>query len=254
LQRQRFVETAVVVTGAASGIGRATAEAFLAEGASLLAVDVDGPGLEKAMAEMSSLGGSVDGSVADLSKPDDCRRCIAEAVDRFGKLDVLCNIAGYSELAHFTHFTDEQWLRIVATNLGSVVATSQAAIPHLLESSGNIVNVGSVAGLVGNPYNALYCATKGGVVQLTRALAIEYSKRGIRVNCVCPGSVITPAMHRTVLPKDPDPDPELFGWMKPPLGDAMPEVVSSAILYLASPEAVYTTGVAFPVDGGRTAY
>jgi meso-butanediol dehydrogenase/(S,S)-butanediol dehydrogenase/diacetyl reductase len=128
---------------------------------------------------------------------------------------------------------------------------TQAAMPHLERSGGNVVSVASVAGLVGNPYNASYCATKGAVVNLTRALSVEYSKRGVRVNCVCPGSVLTDATKTTQIPENTDPD--LFRIMLPPLGNCEPAEIAQGILYLASDAAKYITGTALAIDGGRTA-
>ncbi|MEZ4292305.1 MAG: SDR family oxidoreductase [Myxococcota bacterium] len=170
---------------------------------------------------------------------------------RHGRLDVLCNVAGFAALHHFTDVSPELFDRMVRLNLGGVFFLSQAAMPSLLESKGNIVSVASVAGLTGNPYNSVYCATKGAVVNLTRALAVEYSGRGVRVNCVCPGSVLTEATKQTKIPDGTD--AALFGVMTPPLGHCQPEEIAGAILYLASDDARYVTGVAFPIDGGRTA-
>ena len=247
----RFEKKVVVVTGAASGIGFATARAFAEEGAEVVGVDIDVAGAERARAALGALGARVSFEIADLSTAAGCQLAIAAAVQRCGRLDVLCNVAGFAELHHFTDIRPEQFDRMVRVNLGGVFFMAQAAMPHLLEARGNIVSVASVAGLTGNPYNALYCATKGAVVNLTRALAVEYSKRGVRVNCVCPGSVLTDATKQTHVPEGID--ASLFSVMQPPLGHCQPEEIAAAILYLASDAAKYVTGVAFPVDGGRTA-
>ena len=247
----RFEKRAVLVTGAASGIGLETTRAFASEGASVFAVDMNPEGAEQASDALGSLASAVEFHVGDVSTSAACRAAVSGAVASMGRLDVLCNIAGFSEIEHFTEITEAQFQRMVAVNLGGVFFMTQAAIPHLLETRGNVVNMASVAGLVGNPYNSVYCATKGAVVNLTRSLALEFSKRGVRVNCVCPGSVITPAMHATKLPEGLD--SELFSFMTPPLGHCQPDQIASAVLHLASDAASYVTGSAYPVDGGRTA-
>src|SRR5690606_30552547 len=135
-------------------------------------------------------------------------------------------------LHHFTDVRPDDFDRMVRVNLGSAFFLTQAAMPSLIAARGNVVSVASVAGLTGNPYNSLYCATKGAIVNLTRALAIEYSKQGVRVNCVCPGSVLTDATKNTRIPENVD--ASLFGVMTPPLGHCQPEEIADAILYLAS--------------------
>jgi len=240
----------VIVTGAGSGIGLATTRAFADEGANVFALELRPEAIDGAREAIGANAGRVRFHVADVGRPSACRAGIAAALSALGRVDVLCNVAGFSRLQHFTDVSEDDWAQMLATNLTGVFFMSQAAIPHLLATKGNIVNMGSVAGLVGNPYNASYCATKGGVVNLTRALALEYSKRGVRVNCVCPGSVQTPASAATVLPEDVDRD--LFRFLIPPLGHCSAEEIAAAVLYLASDDARYVTGVAFPVDGGRT--
>jgi meso-butanediol dehydrogenase/(S,S)-butanediol dehydrogenase/diacetyl reductase len=247
----RFGEKVVAVTGAASGIGFETARAFAREGAVVVGVDRDAEGAQRARAALEEESRTVSFEIADLSTAQACHGAIRALIDSHGRLDVLCNVAGYSELVHFTDITEEAFQRMVAVNLGGVFFMTQAAIPHLIESSGNVVSVASVAGLAGNPYNASYCATKGAVVNLTRALAVEYSQRGVRFNCVCPGSVLTEATRNSSVPDDTD--PELFRVMMPPLGHCEPAEVAAAILYLASNDARYATGTILALDGGRTA-
>jgi len=247
----RFEKRAVLVTGAASGIGLETTRAFASEGARVFAVDMNPTGAEQAADVLGSLASEVEFHVGDVSTSAACHQAVNSAVASMGRLDVLCNIAGFSEIERFTEISETQFQRMVSVNLGGVFFMTQAAMPHLIETGGNIVNMASVAGLVGNPYNSVYCATKGAVVNLTRALALEYSKQGVRVNCVCPGSVVTPAMHATVVPEGLD--QELFSLMTPPLGHCQPDQIAHAVLHLASDAASYVTGSAYPVDGGRTA-
>lgn len=247
----RFEDKSVVVTGAASGIGFETTRAFAAEGARVFGLDRDREGCKRAARLLEALSDRVEFVIADLSTAEGCHRAIDSVVDSAGRLDVLTNVAGFAEISHFTDITEDSFQRMVSINLGGVFFTTQAAMPHLLACGGNVVSVASVAGLTGNPYNASYCATKGAVVNLTRALAIEYSQRGVRVNCVCPGSVLTDATKNTIIPDGTD--PKLFEVMMPPLGHCGPDEIAQAILYLASDAARYVTGTAFPIDGGRTA-
>jgi len=247
----RFKDKIVAVTGAASGIGLETVRAFATEGARVVGIDRDATGAKRAETSLGKLASKVAFEISDLSTAEGCQRAIAAAVEKESRLDILCNVAGFSEIAHFTDISEDQFYRMVSVNLGGVFFTTQAAMPHLLESQGNIVSVASVAGLTGNPYNASYCATKGAVVNLTRALAVEYSQRGVRVNCVCPGSVLTEATKNTSIPDGTDPD--LFRVMMPPLGNCEPPEIAEAILYLASDVARYVTGTALAIDGGRTA-
>jgi meso-butanediol dehydrogenase/(S,S)-butanediol dehydrogenase/diacetyl reductase len=247
----RFEKKAVVVTGAASGIGLETARAFAEEGARIVGIDLNSDGAKIAAASLGDLAGQVHFEIADLSTASACHGAIEAAIEHLGKLDILCNVAGFSELVHFSDVSEDQFYRMVSVNLGGVFFMTQAAMPHLIRSGGNVVSVASVAGLTGNPYNSTYCATKGAVVNLTRALAIEYSKQGVRVNCICPGSVLTEATKTTQVPDNTDPD--LFRVMMPPLGNCEPREIAQGILYLASDVATYVTGTALAVDGGRTA-
>jgi meso-butanediol dehydrogenase/(S,S)-butanediol dehydrogenase/diacetyl reductase len=164
---------------------------------------------------------------------------------------VLCNIAGIFISRRLTDIQEEEWNRMVGINLNSVFFLSQAAMPHLIETKGNIVNMASTAGLVGQVYNAMYCATKGAVVMLSKSMAVEYARAGVRVNAICPGGVNTPLAANLTLPEDPDMD--LFMRLMPLLDIAEPEEIASAIAYLASDEARYVTGTAFAIDGGQTA-
>ncbi len=247
----RFEDKTIVVTGAASGIGLETTRAFAREGARVVGIDMNADGASASAEALGELGGRVDFEIADISTAGACHAAIEAALARLGRLDVLCNVAGFAALVHFGDVTEADFQKMVAVNLGGVFFMTQAAMPHLIETGGNVVSVASVAGLAGNPYNATYCATKGAVVNLTRALAVEFSKRGVRINCVCPGSVLTEATKTTRIPEETD--PELFRVMTPPLGHCDAEDIAHGILYLASNEARYITGTALAVDGGRTA-
>lgn len=249
---KRFEGKAALVTGAASGIGRATTERLASEGARVLACDINAELLQKEVAALAAKGYDVTARVLNVTDSADCNAAVADAVARFGKLDVLGNIAGTLMFKHFTDITDAEWAKVFAINVNGVFALCRAAIPHLLESKGNIINIASAAGIVGTPYNAPYSASKGAVAMLSKALAVEYASRGVRVNAVCPGHVHTPMTSGVVPPEGAD--FALFGRLSPlVLPGADPAEIAGAIAYLASDEARFVTGTVFVIDGGQTA-
>ena len=246
----RFTGKTAMVTGAGSGIGRATALRLGEEGARIFACDIDPSGLESFATEAKGAGIEVDGLVLDVSDGEACRAAVAQAVDTCGRLDVLCNIAGISQLDLLENFSHELWNRMIGVNLSSVFYLSQAAMPHLIATKGNIVNMASTAGLQGQAYNAIYCAAKSGVVALTKSNAQEFARRGVRVNAVCPGGVVTPLLRATRMPEGAD--PQLFAKLMPLLPLGNPEEIATAVAYLASDDARYITGHTLTLDGGQT--
>lgn len=245
-----FTDKVALVTGAASGIGRATAWRLAAGGASLYLADIDGDGVAAIATELAATGTTVAHAAVDVASVEDCRCAVSAAVERYGRLDVLCNIAGIAAASHLADVAEAAWQRMLDVNLSSVFYLSQAAMPHLLATRGNIVNMASSAGLVGQAYNVAYCATKGGVVLMTKAMAMEFASRGVRVNAICPGGIKTPLTEHFSLPEGADMN--LIMRMLPLTG-AMegPETVAEAVAFLASDAARYITGVALPVDGGQ---
>jgi NAD(P)-dependent dehydrogenase (short-subunit alcohol dehydrogenase family) len=248
---RRFEGKAALITGAASGIGRATALRLAEEGAAVHGVDLDEAGLAETSSQVQAAGGKMSASRHDLSKRDACIAAVESALGSLGRLDVLGNIAGISRFHVFEELPEADWNLMLAVNLSAVMWTSQAALPHLVETKGAIVNVASVAGLIGQAYTVAYCATKGGVVQLTRSLAMEYIERGVRVNAVAPGGVDTP-MNRTLQ------FPKAMDWklVKPYMGRrgmAQPGEIAAAIAYLASDEARFVHGAILSIDGGVAA-
>src|SRR5690625_6794793 len=198
---QQFSGKSVLVTGAASGIGRATMERLARSGARVLACDINEAGLRDAAAALVAEGREVITRPLDVTDEQACRDAVADCVRQFGGLDVLCNIAGMVKTCHFHELTSEDWRRVMDVNANSVFVLCHAALPHLLKSGGNIVNISSTAGLTGLPYNSAYCASKGAVLQLSRALAVEYAGRGVRVNAICPGAVDTPLVKDLEIPE-----------------------------------------------------
>ena len=246
----RFENSRVLVTGAASGIGRATALAFAAEGARVLGADLNTAGLQETAALVGA-DGEFHGASYDAASREACFGLADAAREFMGGVDVLCNIAGFAQSRHFTEYTQAEWEKMLAVNLSGVFYCAQAVMPMLLETAGCMVNMASSAGLVGQAYQASYCATKGGVVMLSKALAMEYAGRGVRVNAICPGSVATPLVENFTMPQGVE--PRLVQRLYPLLETAQPEEIAAAVLYLASPEARYITGISLPIDGAQTA-
>ncbi len=247
----RFTDKAVLVTGAASGIGRATALRLASEGATVFACDLDADGLETLRGEIAGAGGRAVVRPLDVRDRAACRSTVADAVASLGGLDVLCNVAGVLRGGRVTDVTDEDWDLLLAVNLTAVFTLSAAAVPALLERGGCIVNMASAAGLGGQAYTSVYAATKAGVVSLTKSMALEYGKQGLRVNAVCPGGVMTP-MARSFQPPE-DADRELFARLLPLVPPARPDEIAAAVAYLASAEARYVNGASLSIDGGQTA-
>lgn len=248
--QHRFEGRRVLVTGAGSGIGKATAARFAAEGAAVACVDLDAA--DATAADIAASGGTAVAFACDVTDAAAVERTVEQAVASLGGLDVVCNIAGIGHFAWSHEETPEWFDRIVAVNLNGSFYVCRYTLPHLLAGGGGvIVNTASTAGLIGQPWSAAYCASKGGVVQLTRALAFEYRTKGIRVNAIAPGGTRTNIIHSfTTLPDGAD-FKEMSKIMSP-MGQCEPEEIAAAFAYVASPEARYMTGSIIPVDGGIT--
>lgn len=239
------------VTGAAGGIGRATALRLAAEGASLYLVDLAAEALEETVGLAEKEGAQVVGARCDVSDEADVKQNVAACVERFGRLDTLCNVAGILLLDHFPNIAADQFRRVLEVNLVGPFLLAQAALPHLLETKGSIVNVSSTSALAGMPYGAAYGTSKGGVSALTRTLAVEFGKRGVRCNAVNPGSILTAMAGPGVVPDDAD--MKLIMRAQPLDTPRPPEVVAAVIAMLASEDGAHINGEEIRVDGGTLA-
>ncbi len=246
----RFSGKVALVTGAGSGIGQATAIRLASEGAVVVGSDINEAGLEET-AGMATGDGVFHPAVSDVRSRDACHELVASAVADHGRLDVLCNVAGVARGHRVEHVDQEAWDLIMGVNVEGVFWMSQAALPHLESSEGCIVNIASNAGLMGQAYTVPYCASKGAVVLMTKAMAMEMMKTGIRVNAIAPGGVETNLMETFTFPEDPDAD--LMGRYLGFRGQAQADDIASLVAYIASDDGHRIHGSVLSIDAGMTA-
>jgi NAD(P)-dependent dehydrogenase (short-subunit alcohol dehydrogenase family) len=244
-----------LITGGASGIGRATAVLFAGEGAAVGILDVNEANGKSAADEIEAGGGRAFFERTDVTRADDCRRAVKRAVREFGALHILFNNAGIIRRASVVELSEEDWIRVMDVNVKSMFLLSKFAIPEMAGSGGgSIINMGSGWGLAGGPRAAAYCASKGAVVQLTRAMAIDHGTQNIRVNCLCPGDTDTPMLREEARQLGEPGDEFLAEAAHRPLHRiGTPGEIAKAALYLASDASGFVTGTTLVVDGGGLA-
>jgi len=248
----RFESKRVFITGAASGMGRATAAKFGGEGATVYCVDLNEEGAAKTAQAINDAGGSAHSAAVDVTSGKACRAAIAAAVETMGGLDILCNVAGLGGIAALEDETDAGWSLAMAVNANGPFFLSQAAVPHLLENKGSsIVNVSSTAGLQGQAYMSSYVASKHAVIGLTKTLALEFGRRGLRVNAVCPGGTKTAFLKGFRMNDEIDMSLISRTSLLEEMADA--EDMAHSICFLASDEARFANGSILSVDGGSVA-
>jgi NAD(P)-dependent dehydrogenase (short-subunit alcohol dehydrogenase family) len=239
-----------LVTGAGGGLGAASAIMLARAGADVAIADLKAEGLAETAAAITALGRAALTLPCDLGIADQCAPLVTATVARFGRLDALCNIAGILRLANSADMPLADWNQVLAVNLTAPFLLSQAAIPHLLENAGAIVNVTSLAAHIGEAYAAAYCASKAGLAQLTKALAMEYIKTPVRINAISPGGMMTPIAGSFTPP--PGADMALLGRLHPLRGLVEVDDMAAMIVFLASDASAGFHGAILQMDQGMT--
>lgn len=239
-----------LVTGAGGGLGQAVAITLARAGADICVVDVKEDGLNETAERIKDCGRKALIHVADVSIVDNCMAAVVATVTAFGRLDALCNVAGVLKLANSHEMPIADWNQVIAVNLTAPFLLSKAAIPHLLESEGAIVNVTSIAAHMGQAYAAAYCASKAGLAQLTKAMAMEYLKTPLRINAISPGGMVTQIGASFIPPAGAD--PELLARYRPIRGLVEVEDMANMVAYLASPASAGFHGAVIQMDKAIT--
>jgi NAD(P)-dependent dehydrogenase (short-subunit alcohol dehydrogenase family) len=248
----RFDGRVAIVTGAGSGLGRATAHKFANEGASVACLDIAQDAVVATTNAITAAGGTARAYRTDVSDPDSVRTAVDGAANDLGRPALVVTCAGIGRFFHSHEMPFADWQRIIGVNLTGTFLTCQAALPFLLDGGGSIVTIASNAGLMGQPYSAAYCSSKAGVVNLTKALAVEYLKRQVRVNCVAPGGIETPLQEAFMEMPEGVTYKDLRAIMTP-LGNSTPDEIANIVAFVASDDCRYMTASVVSVDGGLTA-
>jgi NAD(P)-dependent dehydrogenase (short-subunit alcohol dehydrogenase family) len=245
---RRLAEQVVLVSGAGSGIGKASALRIAAEGGSVFCIDLNGAAVEATVAEIAASGGEAAAGVCDVSSEVSVQESVQACVERYGGLHGLVNMAGILRFDDTQELQTDHWQKVIDINLTGTMFLCRAVLPHLVKTSGSIVNAASTAALSGLPCGLAYSASKGGVLAMTRSIAVEYAKRGVRANCICPGDINTGMTDNIAFPETMD--FELMPRIMSLTGAKAPEVVAGVIAMLLSEDGVHITGEDIRVDGG----
>jgi meso-butanediol dehydrogenase / (S,S)-butanediol dehydrogenase / diacetyl reductase len=251
MKKGEFAGKVVLVTGAASGLGRAASIRFSAEGAKLCLVDLNSEGLAETARRIRETGGETASFSGDLGDPANCAKAVSAAVDAFGQLDVLCNVAGILRFHALADVTTDDWSRLFSANVTAPFFMIQAAMPHLVKTSGNVVNIVSTAAMLGQAYTAPYAATKSALLSLTKSLAMEFMHSPVRINALAPGGMMTEMVQTLVFPTDADQSliARYIG-IRPP---SQPNDIVEPLLFLASDRARSVHGACYNADNGISA-
>lgn len=245
---KRFTDKVVLVTGAGSGIGRASAQRIAQEGGTVFCLDLNAEALAATVADIAAAGGKADSAVCDISDEASVQGAVQACIDAYGSLYALVNMAGILRFDDSAALQTAHWQKVIDINLTGTMYLCRAVLPHLVDSKGSIVNAASTAALAGLPCGLAYSASKGGVLAMTRSIAVEFAKRGVRANCVCPGDINTGMTDDITFPDTMD--FELMPRIMSLTGARGPEVVAGLIAMLASEDGIHITGEEVRVDGG----
>jgi NAD(P)-dependent dehydrogenase (short-subunit alcohol dehydrogenase family) len=252
---KRFANKKVFISGGATGIGEAAVLLFAQQGAIVTIFDRDIENGEKCLQKILDGGGRGIFISGNLIYPEEIEKAIDQSLKTYGGIDILINNAGVESPYSVHEMPIEEWDRVMAVNLRGMYLMAKAVIPIMKKSGGGaIINTASISGLLGWPISAAYCASKGGVIQLTKQMAVDYAQDNIRVNCIAPGTTLTPLIERIFQQEsEPEKAKQQISQMHPLGRFAQPEEIAQAILFLASEDASFITGAVLPVDGGYTA-
>ena len=244
----RLKDKVAIITGAASGIGKATAKLFAEHGAKVVVADIDKDGGSQTVTQIQNGGNEAIFVETDVTLKVNTEKMVAQTVETYGKLDILFNNAGIAMRLPVAELPEEDWHRCLDVNLTGVFLCAKAAIPAMLKNGcGSIINMSSIYGVVGADVRAAYVASKGGVTNLTRGMALDYAQDNIRVNCICPGFVETPLVAGVI--KTPE-EYQTLADKHPMHRLGQPEEIAYGALYLASDESAFVTGIALPCESG----
>lgn len=245
---KRYEKKVVIVTGAGSGIGYATALRLASEGAAVYGVDLNQEGLDALAAELGEQGATCKVSSCDVSSEDDVNSAVADCVASLGRLDTLVHMAGILFFDNTAEIPADKWRKLIDVNVTGTFLLAKATLPELEKTGGSIINAASTAALAGLPYGSAYSASKGAVLAFSRSIAVEYAKRGVRVNCVCPGDIQTGMTADIQFPEGMD--FKLLERTMSLLGPTGPEALAGVIAMLGSEDGKHITGESILVDGG----